>query len=246
MFTNNDCPRGREIIFNHSFELCSMALWCDLVPTATTVVDIGAHVGVYSLATAALRQDIPIHAFEPNPAAYERLHLHKMVNNFRNIYEHRTALGNNDHVSIFSWINKGFDNISSGGHLVKKIKKSNTIDIPSIVKPFDTLSAGQDFGECPLFKIDVEGGELDVFMGMPNTLQRFRPNILLESFSSLACTRINEMTGPLGYRYFKIFENEGYLVENEGLIPATFDQNGNFNQLLMIDPPENVLVRVKS
>jgi hypothetical protein len=114
------------------------------------------------------------------------------------------------------------------------------------VKPFDTLSAGQDFGECPLFKIDVEGGELDVFMGMPNTLQRFRPNILLESFSSLACTRINEMTGPLGYRYFKIFENEGYLVENEGLIPATFDQNGNFNQLLMIDPPENVLVRVKS
>lgn len=245
MFTNNDCPRGREIIFNRSFEPCSMALWCDLVPTATTITDIGAHVGVYSLAAAAMRQDVPINAFEPNPAAHERLHLHKMVNRFKNISEHRVALGNQDGIGAFAIPRKNFDNISSGGHLLRN-KTGSANSVPVIVNPLDNMVKGQSFGAHPLFKIDVEGGELDVFQGMPETLKQFRPNILLESFNKTACQIITEMTSPLGYRYFKIFEKEGALVENDGLIPATFDQEANFNQLLMVDPPESVLARVKS
>ena len=53
MFTNNDCPRSRQILCEKSFENTSMRIWCSLIKSATSTIDIGAHVGVYTLATAA-------------------------------------------------------------------------------------------------------------------------------------------------------------------------------------------------
>ena len=76
MFTNNDCPRALDILYGGKFEMGSMALWCARVRSATAILDIGAHVGVYALAAAALRRDVEIHAFEPNPYAFARLRLH--------------------------------------------------------------------------------------------------------------------------------------------------------------------------
>src|SRR5687767_9879995 len=75
MFTSNDCPRAWNILYERTFEPQSMKLWCRLAREATGILDIGAHVGVYSLAAAALRKDIDVHAFEPNPYAFARLRL---------------------------------------------------------------------------------------------------------------------------------------------------------------------------
>lgn len=89
MFHLDDCPRARDILTHGKFEPMSMKLWCRLVKDATGILDIGAQVGVYSLAAAALRSDITIHAFEPNPDAYARLELHRRANGFGNIKTYR-------------------------------------------------------------------------------------------------------------------------------------------------------------
>src|SRR5262245_24112087 len=62
MFTNDDCPRAYDILYTRRFEPTSMMVWCRLARTASGVIDIGAHVGVYALAAAAIRNDIQIHA----------------------------------------------------------------------------------------------------------------------------------------------------------------------------------------
>src|SRR4051812_34182023 len=77
MFTNNDCPRAFNILYQRKFEPGSMALWCRYARSASSILDVGAHVGVYALAAAALRPDLQIHAFEPNPFAAARLRLNK-------------------------------------------------------------------------------------------------------------------------------------------------------------------------
>src|SRR5207247_334891 len=117
MFTANDCHRAVNILEQKKFEPMSMALWCRLVPKATWIVDIGAQVGVYSLAAAALRKDIPIHAFEPNPYAYARLRVHKSLNGFDNIVEHREAVAYRYGVAKLYVLPKGLA-ISSGGSLL--------------------------------------------------------------------------------------------------------------------------------
>lgn len=228
MFTANDCPRADNILIEKSFEPQSMKLWCALARTATAILDIGAHVGVYSLAAAALRPDLPIHAFEPNPYAAARLRVHRKINGFANIFDTAVALSNKARVSSFSWYVKAKDQISSGGTLGVKVPHAGVRSEISYVAGFPLDTFPLAFGARPLVKIDVEGSELSVIEGATQLAQA-RPDIILESFSQANCDAIGALL-PAGFRVFKIIE-DGRLEEIERLTAA--DRRGrDFNQFI--------------
>jgi FkbM family methyltransferase len=239
MFTAHDCPRASDILYDRRFEPMSMKVWCRLVPLATSIFDIGAQVGVYSLAAASLRSDIPIQAFEPNPYAYTRLRIHKTVNGFMNIVENRFALADKEGMFQFSWVIKPGLPISSGGGLSPG-RPGATETIIVEAKTFASLEASKRLGRRGLIKMDVEGAELLAFKGMgPGPLEE-RPDIILESFSAQACEAIQGMIEPLGYRSYLIQENEGNLVRQQRL-QARAVQSGNFNQLLTTRPEAELI-----
>ena len=63
----------------------------------------------------ALRSDLPIYAFEPNPFAFARLRVHVQVNRFDNVVEKPIALGHKDNTVIdVSWRSRPNEPISSG------------------------------------------------------------------------------------------------------------------------------------
>ena len=233
MFDNDDCPACRTIRESR-FEPASMRLWCALVRSVTSVLDIGANVGVYSLAAAALRNDIPIHAFEPNPHAYARLRVNKRRNGFSNITEHQEALGHEDGVPVtLSWRANPESRISSGSGLGDH-KDSGPIEKSvALLRRFDALKL-EGLGQRPAVKIDVEGAEIYVFRGAMSLLDA-RPDIILESFHQVPCDEITEATSRLGYRYFFINEETGEISEQAALTPAS-RQGTSFNQFLTTRP----------
>ncbi len=233
MFTSNDCPRGWDILFLRRFEPTSMKIWCLLAKSASGILDIGAHVGVYSLAAASLRQDIKIHAFEPNPYAFSRLRIHKMVNGFSNIAEHRVAVSNKNGVTNLSWTKKPTLQISSGGALVQRDNSSGREHAVAETVVLDGSGLAGMLGERPLVKVDVEGTEVNAFLGMQEVLS-IKPDIILETFSQKSCDAINEMISPLGYKVFKIIEKGGRLEEQTKLVPCQINAAGNFNQFLTV------------
>ena len=238
MFTNNDCPRGWDILFARHFEPQSMKLWCRMARTATGIVDIGAHVGTYSLAAAALRNDINIHAFEPNPYAFSRLRMHKTINNFDNIVEYTVAVSDTTKLSKFRWVKKKSLQISSGGTLMKRDDAGTESTIVQTTA-LDGTGIASILGDRPLLKIDVEGAEAQTFRGIQEIIA-LKPDIILETFSQSSCDAINEMIKPLGYSVYHILEKERSMVPREGLAPCTVDLNGNFNQLLTTRSPTEV------
>ena len=238
MFTNNDCPRGWDILFFRHFEPQSMKLWCRMARTATGIVDIGAHVGTYSLAAAALRNDINIHAFEPNPYAFSRLRMHKTINSFDNIVEYIVAVSDTTKLSKFSWVKKKSLQISSGGTLMKRDDAGTESTIVQTTA-LDGTGIASILGDRPLLKIDVEGAEAQTFRGIQEIIA-LKPDIILETFSQSSCDAINEMIKPLGYSVYHILEKERSMVPREGLAPCTVDLNGNFNQLLTTRSPTEV------
>lgn len=229
MFTNNDCPRGWDILFERYFEPQSMKLWCRLARTATGVLDIGAHVGVYSLAAAALRNDINIHAFEPNPNAYTRLRMHKIVNGFGNIVEHWYAVGDTDTLVHFSWAKKATLQISSGGGVGNR-KGDNVERIVAQQNKLDGTGMAAMLGAQPLVKIDVEGGEVSTINGTREILA-LNADIILETFHQQSCDAINPVLKALGYNVFKIFERAGKIEQVDALHPCVVS-SGDFNHLL--------------
>jgi FkbM family methyltransferase len=210
LFTNGDDPASAEILQNRSFEPHSMRLWCRLARNATSILDIGAHVGVYSLSAASLRQDLQIHAFEPNPFVAARLRVNKYLNGFENIVEHNVALSHERTTSTLSWIRRPDGWLNSGSALVGA---GDSLESAAVqVETADSFHIAA--GARALVKIDVEGSELGVFAGMQDFL-RARPTIILETFLQAACDRITPMLPD--YRFFLI-EESGGLVESDRLV----------------------------
>lgn len=235
MFTNNDCPRGWDILFLRHFEPQSMALWCRLAHMATGIIDIGAHVGVYSLAAAALRDDIKIHAFEPNPHAFSRLRMHKQINSFAQIVEHTAAVADQNGFSQFNWAKKATSQISSGGSLVERENDEGIEKLVVRVATLDGTGLASTLGQKPLVKIDVEGAETSAFRGIQEILA-LKPDIILETFSQSSCDEINEIIRPLQYDVYHILEKERQIEQRKQLEPCKMEPGGSFNQLLTCRP----------
>lgn len=231
MYTNNDCPRAWDILFHRNFEQMSMRIWCRLARFATAILDIGAHVGVYSLAASTLRNDIPIHSFEPNPYAFARLRMHKLLNNFHQIREHAFAVGDHNKRVKFRWRTKASAQIPSGGgvHVVGPIE-AGWQHITVSMQTLDATGLAQLLDDKSLIKIDVEGAEALAFLGMTEALAR-KPNIILETFSEVSCNVINPMIRSLGYSVYLIDETKLRVIPRPQLLPCA-PSGENFNQLL--------------
>lgn len=235
MFTNNDCPRAHDILYRRSFEPGSMALWCRYARAATSILDIGAHVGVYALAAAALRPERAVYAFEPNPFAAARLRVNKEINGFENIIEKHMGLAHKSTIGLISW-SKNRRVIPSGASIARRpVEELSALEAAHVaLRPLDNIDLG-DLGDRCLMKIDVEGAEQYVFQGMTRCLAA-RPDIVLETFSQEHCDAINGMLLPMGYKAWLIRETTGDLEPQDRLYPR--DREGDdFNQFLTTRSP---------
>ena len=232
MFHWHDCPRAQDILKYKSFEPMSMKLWCELVEDAELAVDVGAHVGIYGLAAAAKRPDLEIHAYEPNPDCYARLQLHSNINKFDNVKCFRTAIADKNGITKIGWSNmKGLGYLPSGSQIGDPPPQLgwNEAYIKAEVLHLPTLEG------LIAVKIDVEGAEYMVFRGMIEEAENRhtlpRPHIILECFSAENADRITELTKPLGYEFYLIYEDTMEIVQQDRLIAC--DPTGkNFNQYL--------------
>jgi len=243
MFTNNDSPVVQQILYRRSFEPMSMKLWCRLCQSATGILDIGANVGVYSLAAAASRRDLAVHAFEPNPYAYARLRIHKEINALSNIVEHAVAVGHANASVAFSWRVKPGGAIASGGGLVAS-KGSHAVEKITVqMITLDGTGLATTLGERPLVKIDVEGSELATIKGMSEVLA-LRPDILIETLHPTVAEQLNKVVMPLGYNAYHVQEHEMRLVTGDRIV-AQGDAAGklvsqDFNNFLTVRTVDEV------
>jgi len=127
------------------------------------VVDIGAHVGFFTLKAARVSRHVL--AFEPHPLNYTLLALNTKINHLNNVTPVNVALAD------YSGHAKLYLGRFSGSHTIieKRVKDKNAY----IMVKVDTLDnlIKQFKLEEPLFiKIDVEGAELDVLRGAKKIL----------------------------------------------------------------------------
>lgn len=158
----------------------TMKLFLSWLKPGSVYYDIGSNIGFHALTANTIINTGKIYAFEPMPAVREIFEKHMSLNSkfliSNNIELLPVAISNNEGQVEFS----NDTDHSEGNTYIKEsyvfsgAKNKITVKCRSV----DGLMQ-QGYDKPGIIKIDVEGAEYDVLVGAKNTLQQYRPNILL-------------------------------------------------------------------
>lgn len=143
----------------------------------TTVVDIGANLGCYTLELADMVGDGgKVLAFEPQRLVYYQLCGNVILNGYDNVYCYNVGLGDKEGTALLEnldyYYTEGTINIGNT-HTDRFIDGAReTI----IIKTLDSYN----LSNIRIIKMDVQGYESHVIDGMINTLRENKPYVLTE------------------------------------------------------------------
>ncbi len=176
------------------------------------VIDVGAHIGALSIYLAKhIVTNGWVYAFEADPVNFQALIRHVAQNNVFNIRCFNNAISDVDgkQVSIIH----SFSN-SGGSRIVKDIKDKDNVGMGSyndihkvITISIDTFVYSNKLKRVDAIKIDVEGYETNVLRGALQTIQEYKPVLMVE---------INDKNlrqfGSSEYELRKLLSTLGYKV----------------------------------
>jgi FkbM family methyltransferase len=161
-----------------------------------TLIDIGANVGVYSMAWCANGGEFAT-AFEPNPRLIERLRLNAQAND-ANVEIFECALASHSGRTRF----KAQDTL---GHI------SSDGDIEVDLATLDHALATRTITGPVVIKLDAEGAEVDILQGAKEFVEQQAPLILFERSVETA-THLS----ALGLSLFRLLPGPLVLIPDDG------------------------------
>jgi len=201
-----------------------------IVPPGREAVDVGANIGLYSLALSSLAKHV--HAFEPIPevAAFIGRVLPK------NVSVHNIAVSDVvGEIDLYVPVHKG--RAISGYATVEKPKASSSDKCYRVsTTTLNTLIA-HDIG---FVKIDVEGHELAILKGAQELVEQWRPTILIEAEARHRAGAVNDTFSFFKYNNYCGF----FILKDEVLSTDNFEPSMQNIVLLENDGPrrQNIYV----
>ncbi len=181
----------------------SRCFW-ELATSARVTLDVGAHVGYFSLLAAFANPAGTVHAFEPLPAVHDRLRRNIALNGLVNISSHQLAVGGESGRDRFYYLPNCIPSSSSLSHSFMedvadgRDLQSSVVEVTTI----DEFVTKNDVRHVDLVKIDTESTEGAVLAGMIHTLDRDRPALVCEILPGGPAAAVDEVLRPLDYEYF--------------------------------------------
>ena len=183
-----------------------------LVDPKRAAIDVGGNIGTYSFFLSGLASRVIV--FEPNPYYAERLRLIKLTG----VTVQQVAVSNGEGQSSLRipFVSPGQEDQGRGSldhQAVPDDTLSRTVEVP--LRSIDSY----DFRDVGFIKIDIEGHEERALEGAMRTVERERPNLLIE---------IEDRHNPGGLgRIVSLFSEIGYdgsfFEDGEQLPVSRFD-----------------------
>jgi FkbM family methyltransferase len=178
------------------------------------IVDIGAHIGCFSLLAAGKATAGKIYSFEPGAETYQVLEKNVQTNNLTNIKIFRLAVAAKDGTASLY-----HDTITGNwGHTITKAISAESETV-NCVTPGSFIES-ENIQRIDFIKFNCEGAEYGILLNTPTAiLQRVRCMIILyhgyleESFSKEQLAKYLSKTGfHIHYRYKNKKDDSGWMI----------------------------------
>jgi len=209
-----------HVYFFGGYELKELSLMTDILGqmNGPVALDIGGNLGGHALTMARVAKNV--HTVEPFPPLADRIDSLMKMNGCDNVVIHRIGLGAEvselDYYLDTESRNQGtgsFLNDHSDGGVAAKLK---------VVRGDEHFQGTLD--ALDFIKIDIEGFEAPALSGLRNTLEKFRPIIMMEVTESSA--RLFEEFG--GIEKVMPFEFDLWKINNPSY-PLGIFESGNYS-----------------
>jgi protein O-GlcNAc transferase len=166
-------------------------------PRRGIAVDIGANIGNHTIFFSKFLFDFVI-AIDASPKVFPVLQNNVLLNNLSNVYCINSGVGHFARAAFLS--TPATDNLGMA-RVVDSDNKDGDFAID--IEPLDELltrHSGTISGEpVRLIKIDVEGMQEEVIKGAVQTIEKHRPQLVIEAEDLVEYNGISDLLLPLGY-----------------------------------------------
>jgi FkbM family methyltransferase len=196
-----------------SYELDFQRQFAHTLKPGQVVLDIGAHVGFYTLlASRLVGPGGSVHAFEPLPRNMRFIERHIEINHLQNVTLHESAVSDRQGLA---WFGSGSSN-STG-----RLTGDGQFNIQ--VTSLDALYEEGVLSAVDAMKIDVEGAEYHVLSGGLRMLETQHPVIFLATHGREPRKRCLDLLTSLSYRLRPINAPEIKLASEFIALPGSID-----------------------
>ena len=237
---NLDNYIDRSIFFFGAHEREYLEFSANFLTSESVVIDAGANVGNHSLFYSTLVKEV--FAFEPNPHTFALLREHVEGNSINNLVSINSALVATN--GSYSYFRPTGDNLGVGS-LLPNFSPSNS-DLPiEISHVVGDQFVDENLADLSFIKVDTEGFDSNVLLGLGNSILKFKPIIQLEYsrdfFSDWDFFQSNYLNE---YKIFTMVCNRPLFVFNRSKVQLRgFDKSRLRSEILMI--PENRFSELK-
>lgn len=195
-----------ELFWNgltNGWEKISMRLWIDLCKNSSTIIDIGANTGIYSLVAKAINPSAAVYGFEPVKRVNEKFIKNCALNNF-DISCLAYAISNyNGEAVIYDTNADHIYSVTVNKNMAVGIE---TFETKIKTKKLSSFIEEMNIENIDLIKIDVETHEPEVLEGMEDYLNKFQPTMLIEILNDEVGKKVQDLIKGIDYIYFNIDE----------------------------------------
>jgi FkbM family methyltransferase len=232
-----------------SYEPDTVPIFSNLAARASVVLDIGAHIGLYSLIAARVNPGAKVFAFEPVPEVFDRLRRNVLLNSFANVVCVRAAVGESEGNTPLFHMPGALETTASQRveHRVFSQPGSWCCELVPTVT-VDAFAGVASLRSVDLVKIDVEQAEPGVVRGMAQIIRQHKPTIICEVFpeqwNATAAGELEEVLAPHGYGFYLLTDRGP--VRRAGVIGDERYWNQLFTYLTPAELEAEVRMAVRS
>ncbi len=207
--------KASGLVLTGYWEKYETELFKKTIKEGMTVVDIGAHIGYYTLFSASLvGEKGKVYAFEPGPENYSLLVKNIEVNGYNNVVAVKKAVSNK------AGVTKLFLGTSALHSIVDSEDSKQSIEVETTT--LDDFFIKKE--KIDVIKMDAEGAEYMIFLGMQKILKENNDIIIFTEFFPALLKKYVE---PKIYLEELIKSNfKLFIIHNEKIEP------GNVNDIM--------------
>ena len=206
----------RAVYISGLYEPNSLMVLSDLLSPGDVFIDVGANIGLFSLFAAPLVGERGmVIAVEASGREFDRLIDNIALNNLMNVRALHFALSDKPGVVELSIADDkhGGHNTLAKNFTYASVEKIRTERVAA--ETIDQLVGRSKIDRLDLIKMDIEGAELLAIRGARETLQKFRPVLLLEVVEQMltsgggSAPELESELLRVGYRFWEIDDATG-------------------------------------